>query len=51
MTDKSIRTNDIFFPPMFKLSNSLISEAVPDSTSPQEVLTIKECIQISEICY
>lgn len=39
MTDKSIRTNDIFFPPMFKLSNSLISEAVPDSTSPQEVLT------------
>ena len=39
MTDKSIRTNDIFFPPMFKLSNSLISKAVPDSTSPQEVLT------------
>ena len=39
MTDKSIRTNDIFFPPMFKLSNSLISTAVPDSTNPQEVLT------------
>ena len=39
MTDNTIKSKEIFFPPMFKLSNSLISKAVPDSTSSKEVLT------------
>tara|TARA_A100001011_G_scaffold400043_1_gene511918 strand:+ start:1461 stop:2291 length:831 start_codon:yes stop_codon:yes gene_type:complete len=39
MSDDAIKTKEIFFPPMFKLSNSLISKAVPDSINPKEVLT------------
>ncbi len=39
MTDKTINATRIFFPPMFKLTDSLVSEAVTETSNAKEVFT------------